>query len=196
MNPHHSTTQDINNPTTNSYVFMGALAKHMDPKSASFTSIIDKLVIALSTPSENVQVSVSKCISQLISSFKEQGSRLVPILIENLKSSSNIYAGSRVAAFGLVGTDKGLGISSLKNLGILDSLKSCIEDKKHPTSRQGALFAFECLCNTIGRVFEPYVIHILPKLLVCFGDNVGEVRDTKATMSQLSGHGVKIYQLS
>jgi hypothetical protein len=31
--------------------------------------------------------------------------------------------------------------------------------------RQGALFAFECLSETLGILFEPYVIRILPALL-------------------------------
>ncbi|KAN0049996.1 hypothetical protein ACTA71_003094 [Dictyostelium dimigraforme] len=181
----------------NVVVYMGALAKHMDASNPKVSIVIDKLVDALSIPSESVQVGISKCIAQLIPSFKKQGDRLIPMLLEKLKNSGGNYADRRGAAFGLAGSVKGLGIGSLKNYSILDTLQSYIEDKKHPTSRQGALFAFECLCNTIGRVFEPYVIHILPKLLVCFGDNVSEVRDAtadtaKAIMSQLSGHGVKI----
>ncbi|KAK5582574.1 hypothetical protein RB653_004159 [Dictyostelium firmibasis] len=181
----------------NVIVYMGALAKHMDASNPKVSIVIDKLVDALSIPSESVQVGISKCIAQLIPAFKKQGDRLIPMLLEKLKNSGGNYADRRGAAFGLAGSVKGLGIGSLKNYSILDTLQSYIEDKKHPTSRQGALFAFECLCNTIGRVFEPYVIHILPKLLVCFGDNVGEVREAtadtaKAIMSQLSGHGVKI----
>lgn len=54
------------------------------------------------------------------------------------------------------------------------------EDKRDAPGREGALQAFECLCGTLGRLFEPYVIHILPLLLQCFGDASPQVRPRAA----------------
>ena len=47
----------------------------------------------------------------------------------------------------------------------------------------GALFAFESLCLMLGRLFEPYVVHILPHLLLCFGDPNDSVREVRLIMS-------------
>ena len=72
-----------------------------------------------------------------------------------------------------------MGILSLKQLDIMGKLTTAVTDKKQPKAREGALFAFEMLCTMLGRLFEPYIVHILPHLLLCFGDPVDHVREGK-----------------
>jgi HEAT repeat protein len=107
------------------------------------------------------------------------------------------YGERRGAAFGLAGVVKGFGISSLKKYGIAAILQQGLEDRASAKSREGALLGFECLCEKLGKLFEPYVIQMLPLLLVSFSDQVLAVRESaecaaRAMMSQLTGHGVKL----
>ena len=77
------------------------------------------------------------------------------------------------------------------------ALQEAIKDKKVYRHREGALLAFGCLCDALGRLFEPYVVHLLPDLLLCFGDGNQYVREAtdrtaRTIMAHLSSHGVKL----
>lgn len=126
----------------------------------------------------------------------------VPALLEQLLAQllgdgGESFAMRRGAAFALAGVVKGTGLAALKTHHLIERLQAAIEDKKDARHREGALMAYEMLCLTLGRLFEPYVVHILPNLLVCFGDAAKDVRQATedaaaAVMSKLSTHGVKM----
>ena len=151
----------------------------------------------LSTPSEAVQRSVADCLPSLAQVLDEDERRaLVESLLAQVTHGAG-YAERRGAAFGLAGAVKGMGIGSLKLFGVMDAVKAAVEDKNNPEAREGALMAFELLNVRLGRLFEPYVVHVLPLLLVCFGDQNEHVRAAtvaaaRAVMGQLSGQGVKL----
>ncbi|XP_020529182.1 protein ILITYHIA [Amborella trichopoda] len=177
-------------------IFTGALAKHLSRDDPKVHTVVEKLLEVLNTPSEAVQRAVSDCLSPLMPSKQEDGQELVSRLLNHLMHSEK-YGERRGAAFGLAGVTKGFGISSLKKYGIMAILRDGLEDRNSAKSREGALLGFECLCEKLGRLFEPYVIQMLPLLLVSFSDPVVAVREAaecaaRAMMSQLSGQGVKL----
>lgn len=151
-------------------ILMGSLARHLDKDDERIQPIVRRLLAALSTPSQQVQEAVANCLPHLMPSVKDEANGIIKKLLNQLVKSDK-YAERRGAAYGIAGIVKGLGILSLKQLDIMTKLTQYIQEKKNYKSREGALFAFEMLCTTLGRLFEPYIVHVLPHLLQCFGDS-------------------------
>ncbi|XP_052734790.1 protein ILITYHIA [Vigna angularis] len=177
-------------------IFTGALAKHLAKDDPKVHAVVDKLLDVLNTPSEAVQRAVSACLSPLMQSKQDDAAALVKRLMDQMMKSEK-YGERRGAAFGLAGLVKGFGISCLKKFSIVITLQESLAERSSAKSREGALLGFECLCETLGRIFEPYVIQMLPLLLVSFSDQVVAVREAaecaaRAMMSQLSAQGVKL----
>ncbi|CAG8561777.1 6442_t:CDS:10 [Ambispora gerdemannii] len=177
-------------------IWFGALARHLDANNTRIPIVIDKLLETLKTPSEAVQAAVADCLPPLIKTMKDSSPNLISGLLNQLFNSEK-YAERKGAAFGLAGVIKGAGISALKDCNIMTALKENIGNKKGYKCRQGALFAFEALSQSLGRLFEPYIIQILPLLLTCFGDSHPDVREAtsdtaRVIMSKISGHCVKL----
>ncbi|KAI8491411.1 eIF-2-alpha kinase activator GCN1 [Branchiostoma belcheri] len=177
-------------------ILMGSLAKHLNKDDPKVKPIVAKLTETLSTPSQQVQEAVANCLPPLVPAIKSEAPDMAKKLLRLLLDSEN-FAERKGAAYGLAGLIKGLGILSLKQLDVMTTLQEAIQNKKNFRHREGALFAFEMLCTMLGRLFEPYVVHLLPHLLLCFGDGNQYVREAaddtaKAVMSKLSAHGVKL----
>ncbi|XP_059308205.1 protein ILITYHIA isoform X2 [Lycium ferocissimum] len=177
-------------------IFTGALAKHLSKDDPKVHTVVEKLLDVLNTPSEAVQRAVATCLSPLMQAKQEDAPSLVSRLLDQLMKSDK-YGERRGAAFGLAGVVKGFGIACLKKYGIVAALHEGFADRNSAKSREGALLAFECFCEKLGKLFEPYVIQMLPFLLVSFSDQVIAVREAaecaaRAMMSQLSAQGVKL----
>ena len=177
-------------------VLLGRLAQHLPANDKRVKPIVGQLIAALSVPSEKVQKAVSTCLPALVPSIRAEVKVTINGLI-GLMLESKQYGERRGGAHGLAGIIKGLGLLSLKHLGILDKLQDAMQDKKSNQKREGALFGIGALSNALGRLFEPYVLKVLPILLESVGDGNFGVRDaaeeaSQCVMSNLSSHGVKL----
>lgn len=176
-------------------ILYGALARHLPTGDERVPKVVQRLMDTLSTPSETVQYAVAECLPPLIRASSQETPAYVQRSMDELLQGKK-YAERRGAAYGLAGVVQGKGISALREHRILSSLKGATEDKKDGNRRQGAYLAFELLSLILGRVFEPYVIQIIPQLLAGFGDPSADVRDacldaSKQCFSTLSSYGVK-----
>lgn len=177
-------------------ILYGALARHLPDGDERIPKVVQRLLLILSTPSETVQYAVAGCLPPLVQTSSQNTHDYVQSVLDELLESKK-YAIRRGAAYGLAGIVRGKGISALKEFRIMSTLKSAAENKKDPNQRQGALFAYELLSLVLGRLFEPYIIQIVPQLLSSFGDATADVREacldtSKTCFASLSSYGVKM----
>jgi hypothetical protein len=180
-------------------VSLGSIALHLkdDSDESKIDDIIDMLLGALNTPSEDVQSSVAQCLSKIMKKGRTQ-ERIEPLLndlmMECIHGSS--LASRRGSAYGISAAVKGSGIASLKKYEVVKRLEEACTSGA-ASSKEGALFCIELLSSRLGILFEPYVIVLLPALLKAFSDSNDHVRvaadkTVGLIMGNLSGHGVKL----
>ncbi|PHH75425.1 hypothetical protein CDD80_2378 [Ophiocordyceps camponoti-rufipedis] len=176
-------------------IIYGALAQHLKAGDSKIPVVIERLLATLSTPSETVQYAIAECLPPLVRACPDKSSKYFELVTDQLLNSKK-YATQRGAAYGLAGLVLGRGVSTLRDYRIMSMLKSAMENKKDANQREAALLGFELLSIILGRLFEPYVIQVVPLLLSGFGDTNGDVRDAclaaaKACFGKLSSYGVK-----
>lgn len=179
-------------------ILLGRLARHLERSDKRIASIVERLLDALKTPSEMVQVAVADCLPALVPAIKGDTPRLVERLFEELLLGAK-YAQRRGAAYGLAGIIKGRGISAMSEFGVMQRLSRAIEDKANVNSRQSAVECYGIFAATLQRLFEPYIIEggVLPQLITAFGDSKAEVRDAteetaKVIMQNVSSYCAKL----
>lgn len=177
-------------------ILYGALARHLDELDPRLAMVVKRLLKTLSTPSEDVQSSVSDCIAPLVPKFAHD--KLAAFFEELIE---RLFTGTRCttrlgAAYGIAGLVKGAGIQALNSFDILRTLTDAADDKKDAQRRQGVSLAFYCLSKMLGKFFEPYVVEVLPVILKSLGDQAPEVREAtdlaaRQIMKATTSFGVK-----
>jgi hypothetical protein len=176
-------------------VLYGSVATHLKADDPRLQTVISELLVALDTPSESVQHAVSECLPPLIRSSDSKTQEYVENLLYRLFHAPD-YPRQRGAAYGLAAVVCGRGIATLREFRIMSQLKEAAENKREKDYRRGALLAYELFALVLGRLFEPFVIHLVPQLLAGFGDTSISVRETcleasRACFQNLSSFGVK-----
>ncbi|KAK4154050.1 hypothetical protein C8A00DRAFT_33156 [Chaetomidium leptoderma] len=176
-------------------IMYGALARHLKPGDKKIPVVIERLLVTLKTPSEAVQYAIAECLPPLVRTCGDRTSKYFDEVLETMLTSKK-YPEQRGAAYGLAGLVLGRGINVLREYRIMITLNSALENKKEVQQRESAMLAYELLSTILGRLFEPYVIQIVPHLLTAFGDGNADVRDAalaaaKACFASLSSYGVK-----
>ncbi|PWN28930.1 ARM repeat-containing protein [Jaminaea rosea] len=179
-------------------ILLGRLARHLSATDKRISSIVERLLDALKTPSEMVQVAVADCLPALVPAIKGDVPRLVERLFTDLLQGAK-YAHRRGAAYGLAGIIKGRGISAVAEFGVMSKLTQAIEDKSSVNARQSAVECYGIMAAILRRLFEPYIIEggVLHQLIASFGDSKAEVRDAteetaKVMMANVSAFCAKL----
>ncbi|KAF2652310.1 translational activator [Lophiostoma macrostomum CBS 122681] len=176
-------------------ILYGALGRHLKAGDKRVPKVVQRLLATLSTPSETVQYAVAQCLPPLVRTSEQEVENYIEQMTEQLLHSKK-YAARRGAAYGLAGIVRGKGLGVLREYRIMSTLKAATENKKDVNERQGAFLAYELFSLIIGRIFEPYVIQLVPQLLAGFGDSSADVREAcldaaKTCFSTLTSYGVK-----
>lgn len=190
-----STNSDTENRIKESVIILyGSLGCHLEADDPRLGLIIDRLLLTLDTPSEDVQYAVSECIAPLVPAFEDLLQEKFDTLFEKLWTAKNL-AVRKGAAYGISGLVKGAHIKALFANDVMKNLITASDDRK-VESREGVAILVDCLSQSLGSNFEPYVIELLPVILKSLGDSSASVREStdfaaRQIMKCTTSYGVK-----
>ena len=103
-----------------------------------------------------------------------------------------------VAAADLAGAVKAMGVRSLRKYGVHKAVKDILSQSSPPQNAlEGALLIVRALCEIVEAASEPFVVPLIPMMLVHSSHNVGSIRDAaedslRSTIQLLNTHAVCI----
>lgn len=176
-------------------ILYGSLGRYLNADDKRLKIITDRLLATLDTPSEDVQYAVSECIAPLSGAFESTLQEHLDALFDKLWRGPNL-AVRQGAAYGIAGLVKGAGIKSLFANDVMRNINNAADEKRSDRMREGVSLVLDCLSQSLGSMFEPYVIEILPAILKSLGDSSNAVREAtdmaaRQIMKNTTSYGVK-----
>lgn len=176
-------------------ILYGSLGRYLSADDKRLKIITDRLLATLDTPSEDVQYAVSECIAPLSGAFEANLQDHLDALFTKLWKGPNL-AVRQGAAYGIAGLVKGAGIKSLFANDVMRNITNAADDKRNDRIREGVSLVLDCLSQSLGPMFEPYVIETLPIILKSLGDSSNAVREAtdmaaRQIMKNTTSYGVK-----
>jgi hypothetical protein len=167
-----------------------------------------KMLELLRSRSDFLQTSIAKCLPYFATFFPEESSthllNSLKIIEESHDDIEIQAAGYIIAGFPdythyllKIGVVKGLGLKSIKEFNILESLEKNFQaNKTDPIRKEASLYAYSAMSVVLGKSYEYFAIKFLHFVLDSFAQTKESVRKaaqkaSKAIMSKLSGQGVK-----
>ena len=102
-------------------VLLGTLGQFLSSTDDRVPQVVYKLVEALKTPSESVQMAVSTCLGPLIKQSPNSAPQLIQLLLDQLLNGTK-YGDRRGAAFSIAEIVKGGGSKLLREYSIMNTL--------------------------------------------------------------------------
>lgn len=153
-------------------LFFGAIAKFMNPSDPAVKRIFERLLVRISdssSPTREVQRAIADVLPPLVKSCQSSGQFDSKALVDKVLNdalTNESFVSRNGYSLALAAIIKGLGIVSMKENDLIKKLIDAAENKDNALRRQGALLSFEALSELLGRLFEPYIVHLLGTLLV------------------------------
>ncbi len=169
---------------------------HLPEEDPHILSSVELLLSLLSTPSEIVQETISKCLIPLfkIPSIKEKAEQYIELLKNKLQNSKD-FAERRGSARALGGILKSVGVKYLKTCNILPLIMELCQ-KPNSAERQTGLFMIQFLCKDLSVLMEVHMKDLIPLLLDNSSYKDLKVRDaalqaSKVVMANITPYGVQ-----
>lgn len=174
-------------------VLFGFAAQYLPASDPRLSDIVDKLLAALPVATDQNRGVTVDSIGPLAARIDAH-----PIMERSLENAFSATSSEerRGAAYGFAGLARGVGLSTLSDVSIVNVITSSAEDRKDSARREGAQYLVIALSQVFQRLFEPYAIELMPQVLTGLGDSNPVVRGAaneaaRSIMANTTSFGIK-----